>query len=68
MRRGLAREADRLQQEDRARLETYRRAAELYMREFQAADLGGLDLMEGHRQVCELAERRLPPDPFSRES
>lgn len=64
----LAREADRLQQEDRARLETYRRAAEPYMREFQAADLGGLDLLEGHRRVCELAERRLPPDPFSRET
>lgn len=64
----LAREADRLQQEDRARLETYRRAAEPYMREFQAADLGGLDLPEAHRRVCELAERRLPPDPFSRET
>lgn len=64
----LAREADRLQQEDRMRLETYRRAAEPYMREFQAADLGSLDLSEAHRRVCEIAERRLPPDPFSKET
>ncbi|HWM93661.1 MAG TPA: hypothetical protein VN493_23085 [Thermoanaerobaculia bacterium] len=64
----LAREADRLQQEDRARLETYRRAAEPYMRAFQATDLGGLDLPEAHRRVGELAERLLPPDPFSRET
>lgn len=64
----LAREADRLQQEDRARLEVYRRAAEPYMREFQAADLGRLNLLEAHRRVCELAERRLPPDPFSLET
>lgn len=64
----LAREADRLQQEDRARLEVYRRSAEPYMREFQAADLGGLGLLEAHRRVCELAGRRLPPDPFSLET
>jgi hypothetical protein len=64
----LAREADRFQQQDRARLETYRRAAEPYMREFQAADLGGLKLPEAHRRVRELAERRLPPDPFSPEA
>ena len=64
----LAREADRHQQEDRARLETYRRAAEPYMRDFQAADLGSLDLPEAHRRVCELAERLLPPDPFSLEA
>lgn len=60
----LAREADRLQQEDRARLETYRRASEPYMREFQAADIGSLDLPEAHRRIRELAERRLPPDPL----
>lgn len=64
----LAREADRLQQEDRVRLETYRRAAEPYMREFQTADLGSLDLSEAHQRVCELAERRLPPDPLALEA
>lgn len=64
----LAREADRLQQEDRVRLEAYRRAAEPYMREFQAVDLGGLDLLEEHRHVCEIAERLLPREPFSQEA
>lgn len=59
----LARESDRLQQQDRARLEAYRVAAEPYLREFQAANLGVLPLPEAHRRACELAERWLPRNP-----
>jgi len=59
----LARELDRLQQQDRARLEAYKRAAEPYVREFQVANLGALELREAHRRACELAERWLPRNP-----
>src|SRR6185295_1117283 len=47
----LARETDHLQQQDRARLETYKRAAEPYVREFQAANVGDLPLPEAHRRT-----------------
>jgi len=60
----LAKELDRLQQRDRARLDIYKTASEAYMREFQAADFGALKLREAHQQICELAERRLPRNPF----
>lgn len=60
----LAKELDRLQQRDRARLKTYTGASEAYMREFQALDLGALELREAHPRVCELAERLLPRNPF----
>jgi len=60
----LAREVDRLQQEDRARLETYRRASDAYFHEIQAAGIGGLDLPEAHERICEIAERLLPYDPL----
>jgi hypothetical protein len=63
----LARETDRLQQEDRARLERYKAVSETYMREFQAARIGDLDLPEAHRRLCALAERCLPPDPLAAE-
>jgi hypothetical protein len=53
----LARESDHLQQQERARLEAYQAAAEPYVREFQAANLGALELPEAHRRVCEMAER-----------
>ena len=56
----LARELDRLQQQDRARLEKYRRASEPYLREFQLARIGDLNLPQAHERICELAERRLP--------
>jgi hypothetical protein len=59
----LAREADRLQQEDRARLDKYRVAAAEYLREVQAARIGDLDLPHAHERICEIAERWLPYDP-----
>lgn len=59
----LAQESDHLQQQDRARLEAYRAAAEPYLREFQAANLGTLGLPEAHRRACELAVRLLPGSP-----
>src|SRR6185295_3814151 len=59
----LAREADRLQQEDRARLDKYRVAAAEYLREVQAARIGDLDLPYAHERICEIAERWLPNDP-----
>jgi hypothetical protein len=61
----LARETDRLQQRDRARLERYRVAGEAYLREFQAAKIGDLDLAEAHERLCNLAERLLPRDPLA---
>lgn len=60
----LAREADRLQQQDRARLEKYRRASEPYFRELQAARIGDLALPEAHERICDLAERWLPYNPL----
>ena len=63
----LARETDRLQQEDRARLQRYREASETYLRELQAAGLGDLDLLEAHRRMLELAGRHLPRDPLDPE-
>lgn len=59
----LAKEADRLQQEDRARLDKYRAAAENYLQEFQAARIGEMALSEAHDRICEIAERWLPLDP-----
>ncbi|HEY7214162.1 MAG TPA: hypothetical protein VIC28_05995, partial [Thermoanaerobaculia bacterium] len=59
----LARELDHLQQQDRVRLEAYRRAAEPYVREFQAANLSALALPEAHQRACDLAERLLPRNP-----
>ncbi len=63
----LARELDRLQQQDRARLERYRAASLAYMQEFQAAKIGDLPLPEAHERLCELAEKRLPPNPLVQE-
>jgi hypothetical protein len=60
----LARESDRLQQQDHARLEAYKAAIETYLQEFQIADLGTLELTEAHRRACELAERWLPRNPL----
>lgn len=63
----LAREADRLQQEDRVRLEKYRKASEIYLKELQAAKIGDLVLPEAHERACELAERWLPYNPLEAE-
>jgi len=60
----LAREADRLQQEDRARLDRYRLASEPYLRELQAAKIGDLALPLAHERICEIAERWLPFNPL----
>lgn len=60
----LAREVDRLQQEDRARLEKYRRASDAYLHEVQAARIGDLALPEAHERICEIAERWLPYNPL----
>jgi hypothetical protein len=62
----LAREADRMQGEDRARLERFRAAAQPFLREFQAAGIAAMHLPEAHQRVVELAERALPRDPFVR--
>jgi len=59
----LARESDHLQQQDRARLEAFKRAGQPYVREFQAANLGALALPEAHQRACELAKRSLPRYP-----
>ncbi len=61
----LARETDRLQQRDRARLDHYRAASEAYLREFQAAGIGNLDLREAHECIRDLAERLLPRNPLA---
>lgn len=60
----LAREVDRLQQEDRARLERYRTASEPYLRELQAARIGDLELPYAQERICEIAERMLPYNPL----
>ncbi|MFY9825344.1 MAG: hypothetical protein WAM82_28455 [Thermoanaerobaculia bacterium] len=63
----LARELDRLQQQDRARLEKYRVAAEPYMRQFQLAKISDLDLPQAHERLCDLAERLLTRNPLIQE-
>jgi hypothetical protein len=60
----LAREADRLQQEDRARVEKYRRASDAYLHEVQAERIGDLPLPDAHERICEIAERWLPYNPL----
>jgi hypothetical protein len=60
----LAREADRLQQEDRARLEKYRMASDAYLHEVQAARIGDLSLPHAHERICEIADRWLPYNPI----
>jgi hypothetical protein len=64
----LAREIDRLQQQDRARLERYRAASLAYLQQFQAAKIGDLDLLEAHERLRELAEKLLPHNPLSQEA
>jgi hypothetical protein len=64
----LARELDRLQQQDRARLEKYKAAGESYLRAFQLAKISDLGLPQAHERLCELAERWLPRNPMSQEN
>lgn len=61
----LAREADRLQLEDRERLERYRVASESFLREFHRKEIGELSLPEARARICLLAEDGLPQDPMS---
>ncbi|MFP5287725.1 MAG: hypothetical protein ACLGI9_18455 [Thermoanaerobaculia bacterium] len=63
----LARELDRLQQQDRRRVERYRVAAEPFTREFLTARIGDMELTEAHAQICQLAERWLPLEPLGTE-
>ncbi len=64
----LAREIDRQQQRDRARLERYRTASLAYLQEFQAAKIGDLALPEAHQRLCEIAEKLLPHNPLVEET
>ena len=59
----LAREADRLQQEDRNRLQRYERAAADYLQAARRLKLAALDLPAAHARLCELAEELLPRVP-----
>lgn len=56
----LAEETDRLQQEDRRRVNAYERASEAYLRAFRKLDRGELALPRSHDRLCRLAERLLP--------
>ncbi len=62
----LAREADRMQAKDRARLERFRVAAEPFLREFQASGIAALELPEAHQRAVDLALRGLPVNPLAR--
>jgi hypothetical protein len=62
----LAREADRMQAEDRARLERFRAAAEPFLRQFQASGIADLELPEAHQRAVDLALRTLPLDPVAK--
>ena len=56
----LAREQDRLQRADRARLAAYAAAAERYLEEFVRLPLSARRLPDNHSAIVALAERRLP--------
>ena len=61
--RALAEEIDQLQQQDRARLEQFERAAEPYLAAVRSLSRRELALADGHSRVVELAERLLPERP-----
>ena len=56
----MAREVDRLQRADRARMQRYERAAQSYLAEFRAAVPTEGPLEEAHAVAVRLAERSLP--------
>lgn len=56
----LAREADRLQQADRMRMDRYRKASEAYLAEFTRQRLGAVPLAKAHERVRALAAAMLP--------
>ena len=59
----LAREIDRMQREDRQRLEVYEAAAQAYLRAFRAGALAERPLGEAHPSIVALAESTLPVRP-----
>ncbi len=56
----LAREVDRLQGQDRARMQRYEQAARPYLAELRDGIRGDASLEEGHAIALQLAERLLP--------
>ena len=58
--KALAVELDEMQREDRLRVERHSRAAESYLRAISRLDKRDLELPDGHRRLCELAEELLP--------
>lgn len=64
----LAEEIDRLQQQDRTRLERYEAASRDYHAAFRALGREALTLPDGHLKICELARRLLPEDPLGGET
>ncbi|HEX4953740.1 MAG TPA: hypothetical protein VF017_10145 [Thermoanaerobaculia bacterium] len=60
----LARELDRLQLADKARVDRYTAASEAYLREFRASRIDELPLSEAHPRLCALAQRLLPFRPW----
>lgn len=63
----LAREIDRMQQRDRARVERYLAASGRYFDEFRRMRIDQMPLPDGHREACALAERWLPATPSDTE-
>lgn len=59
----LARELDRLQQEDRLRLERYEEASRGYLEAFRAAGIPRMPLARAHAEAVRLAEKLLPARP-----
>lgn len=56
----MAREADRLQQVDRVRMDRYRKAGDAYLTEFNSRNLAALPLLEAHERARDLASAMLP--------
>ena len=56
----LAEEIDRLQQQDRVRVERYEQASGPYRQALRGLDRGDLTLPEGHARLVEIADRLLP--------
>lgn len=61
--RTLAEEVDGLQQRDRARLESFERAAEPYLAAVRQLSRSALALPHGHARMVELAQSLLPERP-----
>jgi hypothetical protein len=60
----LAREADRLQAEDRRRLQVYEAPAREYLDRFRRDGLAELSLAEAHERAGRLAAASLPCHPL----